>query len=135
MLGNSARSSKVVTSVSGLKSSALARLSQYGEPVSGLKCHRTAACKYAGGSSIGSVRGKSIREKSVSLARDLSSGIPPLSAADGAACLRPPVDPRYLANDSRSAQGVTSCRMGNHGCHHACECASHFVNHRVTSGV
>src|ERR1700694_5185850 len=86
MLGNSARSSKVLTSVSGLKSSALARVSQYGEPVSGQKCHRTAACKYADGSSIGSVRGKSIREKSVSRACDVSSGILPLSAADVAGC-------------------------------------------------
>ena len=31
-------------------------------------------------------------------------------------CLQPPVDPHYLANDSRLAEDVTSCRMGDHGC-------------------
>jgi hypothetical protein len=110
-------------------------LSQYGQPVSGLKCQRTASRKYAGGSSIGSVRGKSMREKSVSRARDLSSGMPPLSAAVGTgASDRPSIRGIWLMirverKMSRPAAWVIM------DVRHACGRASNFVNHRVTSGV
>lgn len=64
-----------MTSVTRSKSSGSARSSQHREPVSGLKCHCTAACKCTCGSFTGCLHGTSSNDKSTDISKPFPGGI------------------------------------------------------------